>query len=262
MLSTEKLVFETNTEFGHYQVVDMSYLGRPARVLFSGQKAAAQSAIPTDDSPTMVFDYNQRFLELARSTKPENILLIGGGAFTLPQAIINFFPTTSIEVVEKDPQLKTIAERFFGLKPNKRLKIIFGDGRQYLNSTPKLYDLILVDAFTHNVIPHPLTTVEFVETISKHLSSKGVASVNIISAYHGPHDNIIKQQYATYKSVFKHVDVFPADKVLSYWISQNFLLVSTNKRFRPSYKLRFENLKPPLISSSDIQHDPAQLKQS
>jgi spermidine synthase len=256
MLNTEKLVFEATTKFGHYQVVDMAYLGRPARVLFSGQKAAAQSAIPRDDNTAMVFDYNQRFLELVHSVRPKNILLIGGGAFTLPREIINFFPATAVEVVEKDPQLKSISERFFGLKPNKRLKIIFGDGREYLNSTSKLYDLILIDAFTHNVIPPPLSTVEFAEIINKHLSPKGITSVNIISAYHGPQDNVIKQQYATYKSVFKHVHVFPADKVLSYWISQNFLLVSTNKHFKPSYKLRFESLKPPLISSSDIQRDP------
>jgi predicted O-methyltransferase YrrM len=251
----DKILLDITTKFGRYQVVDMVYIGRPARVLFSGERAAAQSAIPIDDNPAMLFDYNQRFLELVNSLKPKNLLLIGGGAFTLPIKILEIFPKTEIDVVEQDLELEKIASQFFGLKPNKRLDIIFGDGREYLKSTSQIYDLVLIDAFTHNVIPYTLSTKEFVELLENHLTKNGVVASNIISAYHGPHDSVIKQQYATYKSVFKHTDIFPADKILSYWISQNFLLISTNKLIKPKYNLRFEGLKPPLINSEDIQYD-------
>jgi hypothetical protein len=66
MFDTEKILFDGNTKFAHYQVIDMHYVGRPARVLFSGQRAAAQSAIPRDGNPAMLFDYNQRFMAAAR----------------------------------------------------------------------------------------------------------------------------------------------------------------------------------------------------
>jgi spermidine synthase len=251
----ENIVFETDTKFGHYQVVDMVYVGRKARVLFSGRRAAAQSGIPKDGNPAMLFDYNQRFLELTESIKPKTLLLIGGGAFTLPTAILQNLPNTKVDVVEHDPGLVSIAKKYFGLPTDKRLKTISGDGRKYLESTQRVYDLILIDAFTNSVIPPGLSTKEFVELLQEHLSKNGVSASNIISAYHGPHDSVIKQQYATYKSVFRHTDIFPADKILSYWISQNFLLISTNKLIRPKYSLRFASLKPSLINSGDIQYD-------
>jgi len=47
------------------------------------------------------------------------------------------------------------------LENNKNLKIFFGDGREYLLTTKNVYDLILIDAFVHSVIPKPLSTQEF-----------------------------------------------------------------------------------------------------
>jgi spermidine synthase len=255
MSPAEEILFEGDTKFDHYQVIDMIYVGRAARVLFSGQHSAAQSGIPRDGKHAMLFDYNQRFLELVGSLKPKNILLIGGGAFTLPGEILKYFPNLSIDVIERDPELINIAKRFFGLKQTANLKIINGDGREYLEKTSKFYDLILLDAFQHSIIPKALSTNEFARLLQSRLAKKGVAAANIISAYHGPHNSIIKEHYATYNSVFKHADIFPADTTLSLWISQNFLLIATDKRFKPSYNLRFSSLRPPIINSDNIRYD-------
>jgi spermidine synthase len=255
MKPAEVIVFEGNTKFDHYQVIDMLYIGRKSRVLFSGHRSAAQSAIPRDGNHAMLFDYNQRFLELAESLKPKKLLLIGGGAFTLPIEILKYFPGTMVDVVERDPELKNLAEKFFGLKHNKNLHIFFGDGREYLEKITKTYDLILIDAFEHTVIPHALSTSGFMELLQNRLSKKGVVASNVISAYHGLHNSVIKNHYATYKSLFKHVDIFPADKSLSLWISQNFLLIATDKLIKPKYNLLFGNIKPPMINSENIIHD-------
>jgi hypothetical protein len=255
MNPSETILFDGDTEFDHYQVVDMFYTGRAARVLFSGQRSAAQSGIPQDGGYAMLFDYNQRLLELVGSVKPKNILLIGGGAFTLPIEILKYFPDTKIDVVERDPGLKELAEKFFGLKKNKNLKIFFGDGREYLQTTNNTYGLILVDAFVHSVIPKTLSTQEFAGLVKLHLDKKGVAAVNVISPYHGLYNNVIKQHYATYKSVFKHVDIFPADKTLSLWISQNFIQIATDKVVVPKYNLRFASLQPPVVNKENILRD-------
>src|ERR1700752_3186245 len=81
--------FEGETPYGHYTVVDTTYSNRPARVLYSGREfRTAQSGIALDDQDEMLFDYNQRFLELARGLEPKRALLIGGGAFTLPKRLL------------------------------------------------------------------------------------------------------------------------------------------------------------------------------
>jgi spermidine synthase len=255
MNSSEVILYEIDTDFDHYQVIDMVYVGRKARVLFSGQRSAAQSGIPRDAVHTMLFDYNQRFLDLINYLKPQNILLIGGGAFTLPMEILKYFPGTKIDVVERDAQLKIIAERFFGLKPHKNLNIIFNEGREYLQHTDENYDLVLIDAFSRSTIPKSLATREFVQLLSSRLSKKGTAAVNIISSYHGPKDQALKVQYATYKSVFRHIDIFSADTSLSLWLSQNFLQISTNRRLKPKYGPNFKSLHPPVINSGHILHD-------
>ncbi len=254
-METEKVLYSGRSEFEHYQVVDMVYTGRAARVLFSGQRRAAQSAIPLDGDPRMLFDYNQRLLELVESLKPKKVLQIGGGVFTLATEILKTFPNIEVDAIEHDTGLEKIAKRYFGLKPNKRLNIIIDDGREYLSRTQKTYDLILLDAFTHSAIPDALATKEFVELISRHLHKNAVVAANVISAYHGPNDTALKQQYATYKSVFKHTDIYPADNILSYWISQNFILISSNKIAEPKYILRFDSLQPPPNTPSDIRHD-------
>lgn len=255
MEHAENVRFQLTTKFGHYRVVDTVYAGRPARVLFSGRDHSAQSAIALDEDPQMVFDYNQRFLELAESLKPNSVLQIGGGAFTLPTRFSKTLPETQITAVEQDAQLKKIAKRFFGLVPSTNLDIVIDDGRNYLARTSQAYDLILLDAYLHSSIPRSLATEEFLKIVDSHLNKNGVVAANIISAYHGLNNTVLKQHYATYKSVFRHVDIFPADKLPTYWISQNFLLVGTNKTFKPHYNLRFDSLQPLPVSSEDILHD-------
>jgi len=170
----------------------------------------------------------------------------------LPMQILKFFPDLQLDVVEQDAQLQAIAKHFFGVKPSNNLKIIIADGREYLRNTPKTYDLILIDAFVRSVIPPALSTKGFVELTTIHLNKNGALATNIISAYHGLGDTVLKQQFATYKSIFKHVDIYPADKVLSFWISQNFILIASNKARALKPGLRFEKLKPPPVTSSDV----------
>ena len=255
MSESENIVYDKQTKFEHYQVIDMVYIGRSARVLFSGDRVAAQSGVPRDNNPHMLFDYNQRFLELFYFLKPKSILLIGGGGFTLPIKILEDSLPVNIDVAELDSDLEEIAKRFFGLKKNKRLKIFFEDGRTFLKHTKKQYDLILIDAFLGNKIPQHMSTYEFLEIVKSRLSKNGVLATNIISAYHSPTNELIRNQYATNTAVFKHVDIIPADKNLTLWISQNFLLISTNNPHKPKYKLSSGAIQPPLFKQNDVLHD-------
>jgi spermidine synthase len=237
-----RTLFEGDTEFGHYQVANCIYGGRPARVLYSGNHQAAQSGVALDDKPELLFDYNERFMELARGLLPKRLLLIGGGAMTLPIALLEELPDLMIDVVELDPGLLDIAERFFKFQPNKQTNVHLGDGRKFLDKTNKRYDLIVVDAFEHTVIPASLQTDEAARQLKRHLTAKGVVAINIIAAYHGERSNNLRQQIAALQTAFQNVEIYPAGSGISLWTPQNFILTAQNGARDLDAHLRYSKL--------------------
>jgi hypothetical protein len=225
----ERILFEIKTDFEQYQVVDRVYEGRPARVLFSGTQRSAQSGIGLDDDPDLLFDYNQRLLEIANALYPSRILVIGGGAFTLPTAFVTALPDATVDVVELDPGLPKVAERFFGLRQSSRLRVITGDGRAFLERTNDQYDLIILDVFQNLSVPQQFLTTEFVQVVHSHLTDTGALAMNIIASYQGRNTGLIKSQIAGYGGMFPQVTIFPAAHGLTSWLPQNMVLVAEKK---------------------------------
>ena len=220
------MLFEDDTEFGHYSVADTIYGGRAARVLYSGQRQAAQSGLARDGKPELLFDYNQRFMELAAEFKPKQVLLIGGGAFTLPKALVEKFPALQLDIVELDPGLLPIAERFFDFRPTEQTRIHYTDGADFLRQTRETYDLIMIDAFTHTTVPESLQTGAAAKQLRDHLRSGGVVAMNCIAAYHGMRSAVLHRQITAFRTVFSTIEMFPASPNQSLWLPQNFILTA------------------------------------
>jgi spermidine synthase len=240
-----QVLYDGETELAHYIVADTVYNGRPARVLYSATRSAAQSGIATDNNPQLLFDYNQRILEIARGQQPKRILLIGGGAFTLPIALLAELSDTHITVVELDGDLPAIAQRFFGLQPDPRLAIVHGSGEWFIANTREQFDLIIIDAFMDAVIPQALRTIQVATYVRRALSFDGVVAINVIAAYYGRRGNVLHELYDTYRELFSGTDIFVAGRSLSLWIPQNFLLVaSAHPGQQVSHWLGYGPLRP------------------
>lgn len=251
----EQLVVEINTAFGLYQVVDMIYDGRPARVLFSGDRVAAQSGIARDDKPDLLFDYNQRFIELVSSLRPKCLLLIGGGAFTLPMALRAHFPQLKITVVEINPDLPELAKHYFGFESDENMQIVIGDGRSFLETNRELYDVILLDAFSNASMPRELMTAEAGQAYARHLAPGGVLAANIIAAYYGQKSAAIYRLWSAFASAVKHVEAVPASRsLMSFWTPQNFVLIGYNG-IRPVMELRYAPIEPLPAGIDTLAHD-------
>ncbi len=195
MPQRETLLYECDTTFDHYQVVDMMYEGRPARILFSGDRTAAFSGMPLDDDHDMLFDYIQRMFELVSTVRPKRLLMIGGGTYTLPMTLVQSLPDIIVDVLEIDAKLDDIAEAFFGLTAHDRLNIHHTDGKTFLEQTTHQYDIIIIDAFTGLRIPRSLADERTVSLIHKKLSAKGLMAMNIISGYKGVNASPIEHFY-------------------------------------------------------------------
>ena len=221
------ILFEGDSQYGNYRVVDTFYNDRLARVLY-GSDDTPQSGLATDDDPELLFNYNQRFLEIAQSLMPTSVLVIGGGAMTLPTALSRQLVDVKIDVVEIDPLLPDLARQFFGLDDELPINIIIEDGRKYIEQCQSKYDLIFVDVFHGNEIVEDLLSAPSAGLYASCLSDGGSVIVNFISKYHTSRPALTHQLVDNFGQVFESIDIYPADHHESRRSEQNLILVASS----------------------------------
>ncbi|MDB5185153.1 MAG: Spermine synthase [Candidatus Saccharibacteria bacterium] len=254
-MNNDGIVYDGDTAFGHFRVADTVYGGRPARVLYSGNNAAAQSGVATDDNTDLLFDYNQRFLELIETLQPQRILLIGGGAFTLPKVVVDDYPDIRMDVVELDAGLPEIAQQYFDFTPTARVQVHIQDGREFLETVERQYDLILLDAFFDATTPRAFQTLEAALAYRRCLQPEGVLAINTIAAYYGVRSALLRRQIAALQTQFQTVEVFPAGNGYSLWLPQNFILMAQNGTADIESALRHSMVALPAVDKSEAVHD-------
>jgi len=136
-------------------------------------------------------------------------LIVGLGAGSIPRTYREEVPEMRIEVAEIDPEVVQVAQRFFGFRPDERLKVSAQDGRLYILNSTGNYDLVFLDAYFADSIPFHLTTVEFYRELAGKLSARGVVVSNIIGSLRGEGSAMLRSMVKTLQVVFPQVYVFP-----------------------------------------------------
>lgn len=199
--------------------------GEPMRVLNVG--GMYQSATYLDEhyaDPPFVYHalYDHMF---EAEPQPTSVLMIGGGGYAYPKHLVAHHPQTSIDVVEIDPKITALAQRYFFLdrlieeydtEENGRLGLIEGDGRKVLDAlsadvTGKRYDAILNDSFHGKEPVLSLATVEAARAIKACLNPEGVYLSNVVASLEGEDARFLRRVTATLRQVFAHVYVIPCE---------------------------------------------------
>lgn len=222
------IIYDGTGKFGRYRIIDRPYENRPARLLLSGDDATPQSGLALDDNLELLFDYNQRLLEVALSLRPIKVLVIGGGAFTLPRGILTHLPAAQVDAVEIDPLLPRLARKYFQLKRQRRLKVHVADGRDYIDQHSGQYDLIIVDAFHEFDIPKNLLTVEAAQAYARLLAPGGSLAFNIIAKYRGGIPTLTHRILASFRGSFTSLALYPADTRDDPNEEQNLIFVASH----------------------------------
>lgn len=196
---------EIDTATAHYSIIDGSRDGRLARGISSGP-GGIQSGIYLDNPTELLFWYTQRMDEVvAAAPKQDRILVLGGGAFTLPQHLATKYPSSQIDVVEIDPGLAKIARERFNYQDPKNVNLIFEDARTYVNRATHAYDVILVDVYSDINVPFSLMTKEYGQQIKRLLTNDGVVAVNVIAARTGGCSELLAAMDAPYRQSLSQV---------------------------------------------------------
>ena len=141
-----------------------------------------QSCVDRRRPRRMVLPYTRMLLgSLLLIPDPEHILVIGLGGGVLPTAFAELLPDARIDVVEIDPVVVAVAERFFGFDATERVRVFVSDARVFTRrarTRERRYDLVVLDAFGSEYIPEHLMTVEYFRETGDLLTARGVVAAN------------------------------------------------------------------------------------
>ncbi len=139
-----------------------------------------------------------------KPSEVKRMAIVGLAAGTTAREATAVFPGITIDGIEIDPQIVSVARKYFGMtEPN--LNVIIQDGRVGLEKSPYHYQVISVDAYRPPYIPWHLTTKEFFQIARDHLTSDGVLVINVGRA---PKDRrLVDAISSTLQAVFPSVHV-------------------------------------------------------
>lgn len=234
LLALLGVVLPTASSFGVVADIDSAYSryivketneSYPRRLLTT-DPFSMQSAQYIDDPEILALDYTERFMRVAAALKPDTALIIGGGAYTFPDALASTYPRTRVDTIEIDPKLTDIASRYFHFQPKSNSRIYHEDGRVFLNRAPQdRYDTVFLDAFSSLTPPYQLTTLEATAGVRRTMKADGVAVANVIASHD---DSYGRAMAATYREVFAYVDIYPVHPEISDAKRQNLIVVMTD----------------------------------
>lgn len=173
-------IAKIDTPSAHYEVSELQYDGRPIYGLQTGP-GGVQSAVYTNGDKDLVFWYTQYAEKLITATDPKRVLILGGGAFTLPESLATKLPNAQIDVVEIDPELESISKKYFNYEDRPNVSLLFSDARSFVNTAKETYDVIFVDVYGDSYIPFSVLTQEYGSRINELLTQDGLLLINSIT---------------------------------------------------------------------------------
>lgn len=175
------------------------------------------------------------------SSQVQSACIIGLGAGTIPRELSTVYPNMAIDGVEIDGEIVNLGRQYFNMRePN--LRIIVQDGRYFLSTTNKRYDLIGIDAYQQPYVPFQLTTVEFFRNVKQHLSPTGVVVAN--AGRTSTDFRLVEALAQTMRAVFSNVYIIDTERFA------NSMVLGTNAPTQlANFRVNTSQLTDPLLSS-------------
>lgn len=146
-------------------------------------RAIGQSRMATSDPDYLLIDYTRTMLgALALQPRPGTIGVVGLGGGSQVKFCHRHLPAVRLEVMEINPGVLALRERFHVPADDARLQVHLADAAHFLPQRRDAYGLLLVDGYDEDGIPPSLATTAFHKACRDALHHDGVLASNVYAA--------------------------------------------------------------------------------
>lgn len=230
MAAEETIVHASVGVYQKITIYEGPYYGRPTRFLLLDRSESGAMFLDNDDPGELVYDYT-KYYSLYRlfTPKVERALVLGGGAYSIPKALVAELPDAVVDVAEIEPSFFDLSKQYFRVQENPRLRNHVEGGRRFLQDAGEPYDLIFGDVYySYFSVPPHFTTAEFFALARARLRPGGVFIANMIGDLSRRQPSLIMAELKTFQSVFPNSYFFAVDSPAIADLLQNITLVGYN----------------------------------
>jgi spermidine synthase len=189
-----KLELDVKSTFSRIKVVREKNVRTLLFVRDTGEEVI-ESMLNLDRPHDLIVEYTRyMFLSYLFRPKQEKVLIVGLGGGSMVHFLKHYDPKVKVDVVEIDPQIVKIADKYFGVRSGGNVNILTQDAFDYIKKADAKYDVIYMDAFLKpSVDTDPtgvqlrLKTIKFYKDLQKRLTPGGMVVFNI-----NPHSKVEK----------------------------------------------------------------------
>ena len=150
---------------------------------------------------------------------PKRVLVIGLGSGSTAGWLASIPSVKRVDVVELEPAIMEVARRCASVNrnvlSNPKVRVIFGDARETLMSTPDMYDLVVSEPsnpFRAGI--SSLFSQDFYRAVAKRLRPNGIL-VQWLQNYKISAE-IVRMTFSTLRSVFPHLELWCSHLLYDY----------------------------------------------
>jgi spermidine synthase len=119
--------------------------------------------------------YVHAIFGLLTQTPAHEMLMIGCGGGTLGTMLAN--AGRSVTIVDINSESAALARRYFSLPMH--VTCVVDDGATFMKRSQRIFDAIIIDAYTEERVPHHLCSVEFFGLLRERLAPAGCVLLNV-----------------------------------------------------------------------------------
>ncbi len=156
---------------------------------------------------------------LLMKPNPAHILMIGLGGGSLAKFCYRHLPQTRITVVEVNPHVIALREKFLVPNDDERFTIVCAEGSEFVRDAAPEFDVILVDGFDDLGLSTQLCMPAFYQDCCRSMTPGGVLVVNFDKA-HPTHPLFVSRIEQTFKGNAVEIEVIDRDNAIVFAVKE------------------------------------------